>query len=513
MSRNKHLKAGKDFIIANGRYPTNPELIAMGLARTTMRDQFGNLAGYLDALYKECRHIIYDLNKEKIKDINVKKNKTFVITTAVIGDKVDTKMLSSLNTYCDKFNAKLIIHVAKGKKSLGQTLDPALRDYDVCLKETNLNTNVKLIPVFQASGKTDPASGGLPRTGKRDSSIIVASPKQRLLYTATGIDKLPHAIMGTGAITKPDYDRNVISGYMAEYDHVMGAVVVEIDNDEIFHFRQIQFDANGGFVDLGTYICGGKSKQMKPEAMVLGDWHSGKGVYSVIEASKRITKQLGISRWILHDIFDGGSVSHHNEGKLLLLAMKASKQELNLDSELHGLTNDLKWMTSFLDEVVIVKSNHDEHLERYLDEGRFMKDPANTELAITLAGAMLKGHSPVQYYVEQDATVKKNKLRWLKRDESYMIAGIECGAHGDKGANGSKGTIGSLEKAFGDCVFGHAHTPQILRGAWCVGTTTDTHADYGAGPSSWMNTHCLVYPNGSRQMINFIDGKYSIRGL
>jgi len=511
MSKKELLKKGKTFIVANGRYPTNPELIAMGMARTTMRDQFGNLAGYLDELYKESRNLIFDLNKENIKDISTKKNKTFIITTAVTGDKVEPKALASINTFCKKFNAKLIVHVAKGKKALGQTLDPALRNYDICLKEINLNTNVKLIPVFQSSGKSDPASGGLPRTGKRDSSIIVASPKQRLLYTATGIDKLPHAIMGTGAITRPAYERTAISGYMAEYDHVMGAVIVEIKNDEIFHFRQVQFDEHGGFVDLGTYVRGNKITKMKPSAMVLGDWHSGKCMASVVNASKTITTQLGIPRWILHDIFDGGSVSHHNEGKLLLLAMKAGKQELNLDMELNNLTQDLKWMTTFLKEIVIVKSNHDEHLERYLDEGRFMKDPANTELSITLAGAMLKGNSPVQYYVEQG--LKSDKLIWLKRDESYMIAGIECGAHGDKGANGSKGSIGSLEKAFGDCVFGHAHTPQILRGAWCVGTTTDTHADYGAGPSSWMNTHCLVYPNGSRQMINFIQGEFTIRDL
>ena len=65
------------------------------------------------------------------------------------------------------------------------------------------------------------------------------------------------------------------------------------------------------------------------------------------------------------------------------------------------------------------------------------------------------------------------------------------------------------ENAYGLSVTGHAHTPEILRGAWQVGTTSKLNLDYTKGsPSSWFQTACLVYPNGSRQLISVVDGKW-----
>lgn len=504
------IKLGIDFVKKNKTYPGMSDMIAMGVKRDTIRHYFGNLSGFHDKLYPKCKEYFFDISKETQEKLNVSKYKTFVITTAITGDIVDNNSLASLKTYCRKFGAKLIVQVAKGNQKLGQTLDPSLRGEYISLTDINLNNNIKLLSVFQSGAKTDPTSGGISRTGKRDSSIILASPKQRLLYTATGMDALPHATMGTGAITFPKYEKSKMTGYVADHDHIMGAIIVEVKDKEIFHFRQIQFDKQGRLVDLGVLIDGNKISRMAPSAMVLGDWHAGKGDPVVIKASIEISKKLGIKEWVLHDVFDGDSISHHDMGKLLLLSRKATTGRLNLEDELKILTSDLSDMDKFLTKITIVKSNHDEHLERYLDEGRFMKHPYNTKLSIELAAAMLKDENPVEYATKKFG-LKSKKVKWLKRDESYKIAGIECGAHGDKGANGSRGSAQSMEKAFGKCIYGHSHSPGILRDAWCVGTTTLPWADYGAGPSSWMNTHCLVYPNGMRQMLNFIGGECSIR--
>lgn len=506
------LKVAKDFVKQYKTYPSMSDLMLLGLKRTTIRDNFGNLEGLHDAVYKECKDILFDLNREEIPALNTSKYKRYIITTAVTGDVVFAKALRSIQTYEKENKAKLIVHVSKGSKNLGQSLDPILRGAHICLGDLWLNNNAKLVSVFQSGARTDPTSGGIPRIGKRDSSVILASPKQRLVYNATGIDKLAHATMSTGAVTYPKYDISKATGYVADYDHVMGAIIVEVENDEIFHFRQVQFDSDGGFVDLGRYYIGSKVKKMAPSAMILGDWHAGKTDEAVEKASYKITKALGIKEWVLHDIYDADSTSHHDEGKLLLLTKKADQGRLGLQDELNILTSDVLEMCSVLERVTVVKSNHEEHLERYLDEGRFMKHPHNARLSIELAAAMLTGQNPIEYAVKTFSNNDKrlSKVRWLTRDESYQIAGIECGAHGDKGGNGSRGSITSMEKSYGPCVFGHAHTPQILRQAYCVGTSTATSADYGTGPSSWMNTHCLIYPNGQRQLINCIGGKFSL---
>jgi hypothetical protein len=152
-------------------------------------------------------------------------------------------------------------------------------------------------------------------------------------------------------------------------------------------------------------------------------------------------------------------------------------------------------------------------LDRYLNEGRYIDHPYNHRLALDLAAAFIDGLNPLKYYLESKKIDTKHKIIWLERDTSYKIAGIECGMHGDKGANGARGSANSLEHAYGPCTYGHTHTPEINRGAFCVGTSSFLQLDYNVGASSWLHTSCLVYPNGQRQLINCLDGKFTTRKL
>jgi hypothetical protein len=120
---------------------------------------------------------------------------------------------------------------------------------------------------------------------------------------------------------------------------------------------------------------------------------------------------------------------------------------------------------------------------------------------------------PLKYGVEKMGNINlkcMNKIKWLKRDEDLRLADIQLGAHGDKGANGARGGLQSMEFAYGNSVTGHSHSPEVLRGAWQVGTSSHLKLGYNVGPSSWLNSSCLVYPNGQRQLINAIKGKYRI---
>ena len=40
------------------------------------------------------------------------------------------------------------------------------------------------------------------------------------------------------------------------------------------------------------------------------------------------------------------------------------------------------------------------------------------------------------------------------------------------------------------------------------GTNSLLRLDYNSGPSSWLHTDCIVYANGKRSLINFIEGKW-----
>ena len=84
--------------------------------------------------------------------------------------------------------------------------------------------------------------------------------------------------------------------------------------------------------------------------------------------------------------------------------------------------------------------------------------------------------------------------------------------HGDKGANGSRGSIVTFERSVGNCVTGHTHAAKRLRRACCVGTVANLDQGYNEGLTSWSRTCCICYSNGTKQLIHFIPnkkGKYS----
>jgi hypothetical protein len=98
---------------------------------------------------------------------------------------------------------------------------------------------------------------------------------------------------------------------------------------------------------------------------------------------------------------------------------------------------------------------------------------------------------------------------FLRRGESHQIRGIEVSYHGDKGPGGARGSRAAFRRIGVKSVIGHAHAPGIMDGCYQVGTSSRLDLTYAAGtPSAWLHTHCVIYPNGKRALINIIDGRW-----
>jgi hypothetical protein len=196
--------------------------------------------------------------------------------------------------------------------------------------------------------------------------------------------------------------------------------------------------------------------------------------------------------------------------KVITKALQAVSGFTNLQAELKLAADRLEDLASWTSKgLVIVKSNHDDFLIRYLEDGRWIKDHENFFVANGLIAHVRLGKDPLEVGISSNmSTEGVAKTLWLKRDEDFKIAGIECGVHGDKGPNGSRGSLRGIEAAHGACVIGHSHTPGILRDAWQNGTSTKLQLEYNSGASSWMNSSTLIYPNGARQMIHSIFGEW-----
>lgn len=523
MSKEEILKVYLSYVIKHKKHPTRNELLTFGeVSRDIVRSRFGNYENLRKQIIEDgaVDDYIFDvesLDAKYVKATNKElgKYKRFVITTAVANSNVNKEFFASLKGYCEHEKAALIILPSLMNKSGPKwNLDVSLKDEHVLFYDYHFNDNVAVLGMVNNSKSSDPVSG-LPRLGKRNGSFICSSPKQNLKVVPTGANKLPHCIMSTGAVTYPEYrtpgPMRARQDYLAENDHVMGAIVVELDIDNTFHFRQIQADKDNGFADLGNYYKANKKSFYAPAAFVMGDWHSGETDEGVACAWFNICHNLNVKELIIHDGFNGLSVNHHISHKMITQAALASKG-ITLESELKQYKQDLATMLGVAKRVIVVKSNHDEWVDQYLQECKYKDEPSNHRIALELALAKLDGNDPLEYYVRSNGLTSE-RICFLKRDESYKIAGIECGMHGDKGANGGNPSAKSMEESYGDCVYGHTHTPNILRGSWCVGTSTPLQVGYNVGASSWFNTSCLVYANGTRQLINCIDGRWCTKRI
>ena len=80
--------------------------------------------------------------------------------------------------------------------------------------------------------------------------------------------------------------------------------------------------------------------------------------------------------------------------------------------------------------------------------------------------------------------------------------------HGDQGINGARGSAVSFTQIGTKSIIGHSHSPCINKGVYQVGTSSRLKLEYTHGASSWLNTHCIIYANGKRTLINVIDGEW-----
>ena len=467
--------------------------------------------------YEEENTIYTEEYREALND-EIKKYKKFVITTAVMGKEVNKPFADSLRNYAKRNNALLVALpcedvVSRGKKT-SKTLEisPELSDFRVVFKDTYINNNLCLCAIKVSAKQINPLTGLDRLTVQRQASIIVASPKVFLKYVPKMHYDIPPALMTTGAVTINNYDTDRYmskrTSTLAEGDHAYGAIIVEVEDEHIFHFRHVRASSYNSITDMGIdYLPDGSVQPMDNTVMVMGDSHTGyhdKELHvSIMEAALK----SGVDTIFLHDIFNATSVTHHDKGKGITRAIKAKENKLDLKLECTAIRNYLNNIILHGMDAYIVSSNHDHMLLRWLEEGGYINDPLNYEMGVSLAAAAIKGHDPLKYAIENEIGYKEERVHWLKEDESCKVYGVECSNHGSAGANGSKGSLQIFEKGLGNCVVAHTHSAAIIRDAYCVGTVGVMDQGYNRGLSSWTRTCCLIYKNGTKQLINFIPDK------
>lgn len=247
--------------------------------------------------------------------------------------------------------------------------------------------------------------------------------------------------------------------------------------------------------------------------MVCGDWHTGYTDKKVRKTTLRMIEEFKPERLILHDFFNGHSISHHMQKQLIYQMIRegADKNHLSLEVELALCGKELEKIANHVGngQIYIPESNHLEFLDRYLDEGRFVKDAINARVALRLALAYADGLNPVEEGIRYVHGSIPENVTFLTRWDDLKVNGYQLGNHGDTGPQEGRGNILTKEKDFGKSITGHVHKSEKLRQTFTVGTMLPFDTFYIKGnPIAWTHSHAFVYPTGV-QVVNIIGGHYS----
>lgn len=513
-----------DIVKEKLNFPTYTNMKLKEISKDSIKAQFGNLETlhtYMKSNFREeiekyflIEDSIFGRIKTKELKALLKTYKKFVITTAISGMAMNSDLYDCLKSYCKINNALLLIIPCANPRNKNWTFSPALANEVFITEDTSLNSNLFISSIMLSAKQIKPTTG-LVRIGHRNGSYVFGSPKQFLEFVVTDPDgtKLPSAIFTTGAITNPEYLTNDNmtnrTSYIASVDHTLGAVVIEIENNKEFHFRQLQLIQDSSIVDLGIKYYSDGHTDLVESSLVMGDFHAGKTDKNVLEATDKLIRKANVRDIYLHDFFDGYSITDHDNGKFFTKGKKQSSNKLSLELEIKVGKNAIEWILSkILGKIYMIKGNHDERLDRYVESGRYLYEPQNYVIGHKMAIEKFNGKDLAQYVFESELDDNlKNRIVWFDRRSKHKIMGIELSQHGDKGMNGAKASLDSLERAFGNCVVGHTHSGCIMRGVYRVGSSTEYNLDYNDTQGNWSQTHCLVYDCGARQLINIVGKK------
>lgn len=441
------------------------------------------------------------------RERTIHQNGLYVFSAIPCGQPVHSSFLKTLNFLCENINAELMFLMMRGWERPKQELDiSALSLQNKMYTNVVLGKNLRAVDFRIAPQQIQPLTG-MDRIGQKSYSIIVAATKQNLRVVPTGDH--PHLVCSTGCATYPVYSDTRISE-LARQDHTLGAILV-IKRNKKFFVRHLRWcEELNGIIDLGyLYTDTLEKKWIGCDSLVCGDFHSGWTNKKVFDATLNQIEELKAKSVILHDCFDGTSISHHTKDHVIERT-QIPPYLSTLKKELRFLGRELKkFNNSCVKRVVLVRSNHDEHLDKYLTEGRFANDDRNFLEATELARVATLGINPIKYYLFKHFPELREKTRFLKRDSLVRVNGVLVSAHGDKGANGSFGSSARHETSYGNAITGHTHSPHILRDVWTVGTMSNIPLPYSIGSAtSWLNANIAIYKYGIKQMFIIIDGEW-----
>jgi len=497
---------------------------ALGVPRSSLQVHLAKLKAerFVSRRMKDARVIAPDEHQVRY----------VIVTSAQDSSAVHTGFWDNLNAYADFLNAEIIVSGFTYNKSLFEdhrkmsaSFSPELVPYMdnrrvlvgdglmVCAEMNTLPTAV------------NPLSGFDTYTGDRWG--IFPHPKVHLKSIPTAKGDPVKIIMTTGAVTLPNYVQKK-AGIKAEHHHEIGAVIIELLPNGKFFVRHLLAEDDGTFQDLRNVVKAGKvTGGHSVEGITWGDVHWEKrnpvittacwGAYTPREQYPfpPMIQYLNPAYQFIHDLTDFEYRNHHNIKDPHFRFKMHMRGTDSVEESMRGAADFLKEIEWNHTTTVVVESNHDLALTKWLKTADYREDPANAEFFLRLQHqvyrAIIRNDDQFQIFrwtLEQYENL--DDIIFLSQDDSFCIAdGIECAMHGHVGANGAKASPAQFSRMGKRSNTAHTHSASIHDGNYCAGVSANLDMGYNVGLSSWSVTHIVTYPNGKRTLVTMHeDGLY-----
>jgi hypothetical protein len=457
----------------------------------------------------------------------------FILTCAQNNTHTHTPTLANLRAFAEHYKAEMLcssftynqnayghMAVKRGTKKLEERAlwyDPEIAE----LLDAS-DRDIELAPGLVWCGRMNilptarrPLQGFENHTGRK--SGIFPHVKQEMESIASGKNEAAKFNYTTGTVTQQNYIQKR-EGIRAEDYHAYGGLIVEV-TPRGWYVRQLRQDSKGRMYDWDLCAQDGKITKGHPvEGINWGDSHADEADPQVRELSfgkGGMLDELRPSYQFFNDILSFRR-SHHELGnphkmfERFVNGQESVEQEVLIVKELLEQA-EREWCQS-----VVVDSNHDNMLTRWLREADYRKDPINAifflecQLAKYRAiKARDKNFHMVEAVMRQMGCPKR--VRFLREDESFITCrdsrgGIENGMHGHLGINGAKGSPEQFTKMGRAANTGHTHSAGIRDLVFTAGTSSMLDLGYNRGPGSWSHSHIVTYKGGTRAIVTMWKG-------
>lgn len=458
------------------------------------------------------------------------KIKRYLFTTAQNNTELNKPVWENLQALAAHYDARICVATytydvsSYGERSVKRgKFKPRVGDlwYDPSIEPHVSDERVIVAPGLIWCGEMNtlptavrPLSGLESYTGR--ASGIFPHAKIALESVASGKREGTKLNFTTGTITQRNYIAKK-AGLKAEFHHGYGALLVEVDHEGSWWCRQLNADSEGELYDLTLRANKGKvTDGHRVEAITWGDIHCDTLEEEVLRLQwtdkDSMGKVLRPRHQFMHDVLSFSSRNHHESRNPHARFMRFIEGQDDVLKELKDVSRFLSF-DSALDEcqTVVVDSNHDNAMTRWLREADYKTDHVN---AIFFLQAQLRMYESIadrdrNFHLLEWALRKTGVgpyVKFLRPDESYIICpdangGIECGMHGHLGVDGSRGGLGQFARMGRKTNTGHSHRAEIRDGAYCAGITGNLDQGYNQGPSTWTRSHIVTYRNGKRAIV------------